>query len=428
MNQKVTLPKAARLIAESTGLGVRQCEDFLKGLAEIITESLSEGEQVKVKGLGTFRVTQVEGRKSVDVSTGEPNRIAGHTKVVFIPNRELAAKVNAPFEFFEAVEIGENVDESDLEDIVNDEAAVTGATPDAPEIEVEIEETGDCEVETEEFDTVESEETETSEPDTEVAEEINKETSAHEPDTEVAEDINEETEAHEPDTEVAEDINEEKEISEEDKGVSGVSHEEMDIDKDRRERKTHRFGWGFITGFGACLCMIALGIGIGLVMLWMRSKEERTIQEAMVVEEVRISVPEESQAASELPAVKDEKQTDAPVDESKEKADGAVVATSASDKEGTKVEGQENKDRKEPVYDTISKTRYLTTMAKEHYGDFNLWPYIYEENKAILGHPDRIRPGTKVVIPPLSKYGVTGSPQDIAKAKRLGIEIYARYK
>ncbi len=38
-------------------------------------------------------------------------------------------------------------------------------------------------------------------------------------------------------------------------------------------------------------------------------------------------------------------------------------------------------------------------MAKEHYGNYNLWPYIYEENKAILGHPDRIRPGTKVIVP-----------------------------
>ena len=84
-------------------------------------------------------------------------------------------------------------------------------------------------------------------------------------------------------------------------------------------------------------------------------------------------------------------------------------------------------DRK--VYDTISKTRYLTTMAKDHYGNYNLWPIIYEENKSFLGHPDRIRPGTQVVIPPLSKYGVDPSnPADVAKAKKKGVEIYSRYK
>ena len=80
------------------------------------------------------------------------------------------------------------------------------------------------------------------------------------------------------------------------------------------------------------------------------------------------------------------------------------------------------------VYDTITKTRYLTTMAKDHYGNYHLWPYIYKENEKILGHPDRIRPGTKVVVPPLSKYGVNpDNKADIDKAKKLGNEIYARY-
>ena len=80
------------------------------------------------------------------------------------------------------------------------------------------------------------------------------------------------------------------------------------------------------------------------------------------------------------------------------------------------------------VYDTIGDTRYLTTMAKAHYGNYNFWPYIYEENKSMLGHPDRIRPGTPIVIPKLSKYGVDPSKnEDIEKAKQLGVEIYARY-
>ena len=80
-------------------------------------------------------------------------------------------------------------------------------------------------------------------------------------------------------------------------------------------------------------------------------------------------------------------------------------------------------------YDTISKTRNLTKMALEYYGNYNLWPYIYEENKDFLGHPDRIKPGTKVVIPPLSKYGVDSkNEEDIIKAKKMGQEIYAKYK
>lgn len=83
----------------------------------------------------------------------------------------------------------------------------------------------------------------------------------------------------------------------------------------------------------------------------------------------------------------------------------------------------------EPVYDTVSTTRYLTTIAREHYGDFNFWPYIYLENESILGHPDRITPGTKVVVPELSKYGVeVSNPEDVKKAKAKAAEIYARFK
>jgi hypothetical protein len=68
-------------------------------------------------------------------------------------------------------------------------------------------------------------------------------------------------------------------------------------------------------------------------------------------------------------------------------------------------------------------------MAKDHYGNYHLWPYIYEENKSKLGHPDRIRPGTQVIVPPLSKYGVNPhSEADIEKAKRKGAEIYKKWE
>ena len=89
----------------------------------------------------------------------------------------------------------------------------------------------------------------------------------------------------------------------------------------------------------------------------------------------------------------------------------------------------DTKPSDEVVYDTISLTRFLTTMAREHYGNYHLWPYIYEENSKILGHPDRIRPGTRVVIPSMEKYNINpDDPECIKQAKRKGVEIYNRYK
>lgn len=81
------------------------------------------------------------------------------------------------------------------------------------------------------------------------------------------------------------------------------------------------------------------------------------------------------------------------------------------------------------AYDKLTTTRYLTTMAREYYGNHEFWPYIYEENKAKLGNPNLTTPGTMVVVPSLKKYGVNPkNPADIEKAKSMGREIYSRYR
>lgn len=81
------------------------------------------------------------------------------------------------------------------------------------------------------------------------------------------------------------------------------------------------------------------------------------------------------------------------------------------------------------VTDTIRRNRYLTTMSREHYGMMDFWVYIYEENADRLGDPNRIDPGTVVVIPPASKYGIDrNNPEAVRKAKLKAVEIYAPYQ
>ncbi len=81
------------------------------------------------------------------------------------------------------------------------------------------------------------------------------------------------------------------------------------------------------------------------------------------------------------------------------------------------------------VYDTISRNRFLTTMSREYYGRMEFWVYIYEENKANLGNPNRIKPGTAIVIPPVEKYGIDkNNPDCVEKAKLKAMEIYAPYE
>ena len=43
----------------------------------------------------------------------------------------------------------------------------------------------------------------------------------------------------------------------------------------------------------------------------------------------------------------------------------------------------------------------LSRIAKKYYGDANKYPVIFEANKPMLSHPDKIYPGRALRIPPL---------------------------
>lgn len=386
MNTKLTLQAVARMMSERRGVPAARCEEFLKQFAAVVSDTLAGGETVRIKDFGLFRLTSVEARQSVDVSTGEPTRIEAHRKVVFVPCKELASQINSPFEIFESVELDDEIDDEALDHL--DETVADETLPDSEDESMEgavndSESEADdsrCAVEEEEKDDAE---------------------------------CVEKSETEDREEAVDADPIPEKPVLPDGPDIPAVPFvDEVSIDGDRVEKTDthHRFGRGFIVGFATCLVAIALGMGAGMAWLWMNRPEvasqsgvtER--EEGVNEKSVTVASGDTIHIATESTVVVESGQVE-------------TAPTSPSDVPS-----------ETPVYDTITKTRYLTTMAKEHYGDFNLWPYIYEENKAILGHPDRIRPGTRVVIPPLSKFGVTGSSADVAKAKKLGLEIYARYK
>lgn len=82
----------------------------------------------------------------------------------------------------------------------------------------------------------------------------------------------------------------------------------------------------------------------------------------------------------------------------------------------------------EPIaIDTISTSRYLTTMARKYYGDYKFWVYIYEENSDVVTNPNRIRPGTTVKIPDPEKYGIDAKdPESLRRAEKKIGEISAQ--
>lgn len=385
MNSKLTFTELVNLLAEKSGFPRRVCDDFLKQLFTTITQALETGDNVRIKGFGTFKVTEVSARKSVNVTTGDEYEIPAHRRVSFLPAKELASLANAPFEAFEAIEISDDVTDEELEAVGADER-----------ISDELDEYSIDELAAEEESAKElaAEQKQNSEP-------------ISEPEW-VAED-------EEPIIEGEETVADKELIEEE----QAVDEEVPAIEEESKQKKSFRFGWGFFSGF-ACAILIGV-VGYALMShhgLFQGSIVAPVADSLRITEEAKdVTVLADADTENETILADNaaaEAQTIQPVEKNEPKPkDAQQVATKASDA---------------PVYDTISTTRYLTTMAKEHYGNYNLWPYIYKENEAILGHPDRIRPGTKVVIPKLSKYGVNPTnPDDIARSKRLGVEIYARY-
>ncbi len=55
----------------------------------------------------------------------------------------------------------------------------------------------------------------------------------------------------------------------------------------------------------------------------------------------------------------------------------------------------------EAQWHTVVSGDNLSKIAKKFYGDANKYPVIFEANKPMLTHPDKIYPGQMLRIPPV---------------------------
>ena len=126
MNEKITLQDIVNLLCEKQGISPKEAETFVRAMFDLIEEALANEKYVKIKGLGTFKLTEVNSRESVHVNTGERIEIQGHSKVSFTPDTSMKELINKPFSHFETVVLNEGVE---LEDTI-----VENETPEATEI------------------------------------------------------------------------------------------------------------------------------------------------------------------------------------------------------------------------------------------------------------------------------------------------------
>lgn len=110
-------------LAKQHNLSADDAAAFVDAFFDIISSELKNGNQVKIKGLGTFKVQAVKPRESVNVNTGERVLIEGHDKISFTPDTVMKELVNKPFSQFETVVINDGVDTEELERVPSEDSS-----------------------------------------------------------------------------------------------------------------------------------------------------------------------------------------------------------------------------------------------------------------------------------------------------------------
>lgn len=116
MSEKLTIQEIAAVLVNKNGFELEDAKRFASEMFGLIQERLETEQAVKVKGLGTFKIVDVEARESVNVQTGERFVISGHAKVSFTPDTTMKELVNRPFSQFETVVLNDGVEFSDMKE------------------------------------------------------------------------------------------------------------------------------------------------------------------------------------------------------------------------------------------------------------------------------------------------------------------------
>lgn len=372
MNNKITFPELVDAIAELTNTSKRVSEQFLKELFGVIKERLEQGETVKVKGLGVFKVNEIASRKSVNVNTGEEMEIPSHRRVSFTPDKSLAEAINMPFEGFETVILDDDLSEEELNALaaVDDEPQSDEDNVQQEEIEAQPKVAEPAEVE---------------EPQPPVFVEREEPEVDNEPP--VIPPIKE-PEAEDSVPEQANDEEEKDDISTLDEDSDDKEYEITYDAEEMHSAKRYSFVWGLLAG----VLVATIGFAVFYYYVLNPSHAVKDELELVAVDSDTVTIPEKE-----------------------------AVVLPEQDSADVKVEVPKVQS---VVTDTIREYYFLTKMARKYYGRYEFWVYIYEENKDKISDPHHVSPGLVVVIPPAEKYGIDkDNPESVNKAKEKAAKL-----
>ena len=346
--------------------------NFIKEFTAIIEGTLARGESVSVKGIGTFHAVEV----------------ADELYIEFAPDATLAETVNAPFSIFEPVELPDNLTDADMEAAEmacnETEPACQPCPPPIP-------------------------------PRREAAAPEQAATSpVSEPAPDPVMEATVQPEHVAPEHKTAAPVSDNNEPEQAPQNALPTKEIEKIIEHERvvevRDHSSHHTLHIVI----ASLLSLVAGLAIGY---FANNRLNLSHIKNVNIEAEGVNVISKTEAKEGISAT---------IDSLSSVAAGhsdSIPADTVTPGQGPTAVEPEAKTVESPraaiVTDTVNANRYLTTMARRHYGKKIFWVYIYEENKNIIDDPDHIAPNTVVVIPPAEKYGIkAGDKESEADAMR----------
>ena len=375
MADKLSWSELRRALAQRANISEKDANTFLTAFNAQLLEALKTEKQVKINGLGTFKLQAVAPRKSVDVTTGNEITIEGYNKVSFVPEagvKELVEKVEAG-EAVEALDpiqkLGAQADE--IVDILGD----LGELPKEEKAEEPVEEAAPVEEPKAEEPVVE-------EPVEEVApveESKEEEPVAEKPKEE--EPVIAEVPAEEP--------KEEEPVAEEPKEEEQQEEVEPLIVSEKPAKKKNYFLRALLISFIILLILCVVGYFFlrKQVCEWFDILKEK-------VEKIELfnkcSAPSEEVEAA---AAEDELVLEVPEE----------AAEQVAESEAPKAEVQKAKYEELLLTEEITEGSRLAWISRKYYGHPDYWPYLYDANRDRIDDPSNVPVGTQIRVPKLTK-------------------------
>ena len=406
MNEKITIQDIANSLKEKQGLTKKEAELFVKSMFDIMKDALASDKYVKVKGLGTFKLTEVESRESINVNTGERFEIQGHTKISFTPDTTLKEQINKPFSHFETVILNDGVDFEDMPtETIDPQPIETEEVTKEQEViqPIEVAQPVEAVIETPSTPEIpdvapaeEPKEEATEETTEQIVEEIIEEPIIEEPIIKQEESPENKPEDALP---IEEPLPAEETPTIPEEKVIATETSSKEQDKPTEEKKTSAVLWGIIV-------FLVLVILFGAY--WLFFKPETTTQ----------AIPSAPVQQETITAVQASPEASQPSKEPSEQPKQEEVTTPATEPKVTTIEPMATPAKNERVPSMADTLEYKITGTKSLYtlqngetiirasvkffGSKKYWPYIVIHNRDVIKNADNVPVGTQIKIPELT--------------------------